>query len=108
MRLPWPKVGGKFAERWNLHAWAAHARWVEACLWAVGLAALGYCGFILAEAWVAQTGANRELDRSLHIYEVDVPPSRPAAQPALKPGALVGRIEVPRLGMSSVIFESFD
>ena len=73
----------------------------------VGFAALGYCGYVLADAWVAQTRANGELDRSLHVYEVNIPPSRPMT-PALKPGALVGRIEVPRLRMSSVIFESFD
>jgi sortase A len=74
-------------------------RWVEGCLWAVAVTALGGCAYIQAKAWIAQIDGNREIDRKEIHGSVS---SRPAA------GAIVGRLEIPRLGMSMVVFEGTD
>src|SRR5262249_31907591 len=76
---------------------------------AVGLAALAYCGYFWANAWISQTSANSELDRSLHSAEANYRPTRSLPpKPSLETGSLVGRIEVPRLQMSAVVFEGCD
>lgn len=71
-------------------------KFAELCLWAAGLATLGYCGFIWTKGWIAQRQGNRELDRSIASHQK----SR-----SLEPGALIGRVEIPRLDVHAVIFE---
>jgi sortase A len=69
----------------------------EVCLWGVAILALGYCGSIEVRAWLAQ----REGDREIDAGNVSSPPRIPA-------GGIVGRLEIPRLGMSVVVFEGTD
>lgn len=76
---------------------ATSLNWVQRCLWTAGFVALGYCAYVQIEAWTAQTKGNQDLDHSLHVTRTS-----PATLPE---GTLVGRLEVPRLGMSVVIFE---
>lgn len=72
------------------------SKWAEGCLWAVAITTLGGCAYLEAKARIAQIEGSRELDRKdLHAAAG----SRPAA------GAIVGRLEIPRLGMSMVVFE---
>ncbi len=70
------------------------SKWAEGCLWAAAAASLGGCAYIESKAWIAQIEGNRQFDRKVvHASRS----SRPAA------GSIVGRLEVPRLGMSMVV-----
>ncbi len=84
------------------HANSLHAsKWAEGCLWAVGVATLGDCGWIAAKAWVTQTEGGREIVDA-HAGSQISGGQRPAV------GSLVGRLEIPRLGMSTVVLEGTD
>src|SRR5216684_2773163 len=72
-------------------------KWIERCLWAVGLLALGICAYVWIDARHKQAQGSRELDRRLH--EVSY------AKPRLAQGELVGRLEIPRLQLSTIVFE---
>jgi len=73
------------------------ASWLESFLWVIGCAALGYCAFLWGRAEYDQAQGSRMVDRG----RFDVK-DRPAV------GSLVGRIEIPRLKLSAVIFEGTD
>ena len=79
------------------------ASWIESFLWMIGCAALGYCAFIWGRAQYDQAQGNRMIDQGQFVeqHQSDVK-VRPAA------GSLVGRIEIPRLKLSAVIFEGTD
>jgi sortase A len=63
---------------------------------------LGYCAFTLADAWMYQRQAGRALDH------MQIPSARPPGPGATVTGGLVGRIEVPRLGLSVIVAEGTD
>lgn len=73
------------------------ASWLESFLWVAGYAALGYCAFLWGRAEYDQAQGNRMVDQG-RFYAT--------ARPAV--GSLVGRIEIPRLKLSAVIFEGTD
>jgi len=84
------------ADRHHRGVW----RMLERLLLVVGLVSLGYFGYVVAESYLYQTLENRELDASLASAPaptLHVPRPRPAA------GSLIGRIEIPRLGVSTII-----
>jgi sortase A len=66
-------------------------RWSQYALWALGLVALAYAGFVVCEGVWSQYEGGRELQRHR------------AAAPI--PGGIFGLMEVPRLGLSVVVFE---
>jgi LPXTG-site transpeptidase (sortase) family protein len=74
------------------------SKWAEVCLWAVGFLALGYGGAVSLKAWLAQTEGSEEIDAGIARSDA----------PRLAAGSLVGRVEIPRLGMSVVVFEGTD
>jgi len=84
-------------------------RWLERTLLVIGIACLGYYGYVSAESALYQAYETRELDAIL----ASVPPAPPAATsgPAVtvtprtvpKAGSAVGRLEIPRLGISAVV-----
>lgn len=75
-------------------------RWLERLLLVVGLALVGYYVYVSVETRLYQAMENRELDAILS----SAPPAAPhARRPALAPGSMLGRIEIPRLGVSAVI-----
>src|SRR6266700_2068269 len=77
-------------------------RVLEWGLWTLGLTSLGYCGFIAWEGAWGQIDGQRELV-SVHPVEHSV------AHPVrLAPGSVVGRLEIPRLELSVVVFEGTD
>jgi sortase A len=83
-------------------------RWVEFILAISGAMALCYCLCTLAGGWIYQAWQG-------HLFNVALPrerpesapvqPSAPDRRPAPKPGAIVGRIEIPRLSLSNMIVE---
>ena len=77
--------------------------WIEACLWTVGCLAIGYCAFIWGRAYYDQAQANWALN---HVLPGD--PGTPAPKGAAEgspEGSLVGRIDIPRLDLSVIVFE---
>jgi sortase A len=81
-------------------AW--HLRWFQITLLAAAAGALGYCAFVLADTWNFQREANGHFD-PLHL--------QPAAPPRPESGAmsgLVGRLEIPRVGLAVVVAEGAD
>lgn len=103
-------------------------RWIERALWVVAILCLGYWGYVwLDTAWV-QHRDNQALDDALSVAPADpAPTGQPAAaetdalgtfaprqgsnqppKPPLEEGSLVGRIEIPRVGVSAVVLEGSD
>ena len=74
-------------------------RGAQRFLWAAGFALLGYCGMAFINARLEQIRGSRELDRLLATRQQDVQP---------KYGGMVGRVEIPRLHLSAVVFEGTD
>lgn len=73
--------------------------WIEACLLTVGCLAIGYCAFIWGRAYYDQAQANWTLN---HVLPGD---PGTAAPKAAAEGSLVGRIDIPRLDLSVIVFE---
>jgi len=90
-------------------------RWAQRALVACAVLALGYCGFVLVDAWLFQKRESRDLERLLEdrraasrgIPQIGSPTS-PQGLPATATGGLIGRIEIPRLGISAVVAEGID
>jgi sortase A len=72
-------------------------RWIQCALAAFSALALGYCGFAIAGSWMFQNRAGRQL-------ELMSLPSAPVV-PVSAYAGLIGRIEIPRLGVSVVVIE---
>lgn len=76
--------------------------WIENCLWVAGFVAIGYCAFLWARAEYDQAQGNLALERVV----TDAPRPEPSAGlRGTSEGSLVGRVEVPRLDLSAVVFE---
>jgi sortase A len=73
--------------------------------WVLGGAAvllLGYCGLILTEGWLFQKGERAQLEQLRHD-RAETSGSRIPAPAAA--GGLIGRMEIPRLGLSVMVVE---
>lgn len=86
--------------------WACLWQWLERMLLVIGLVCLGYYVYVSIEARLYQEIENRELDSILASGPPPatiplMPPPAPRVRPS--PGSAVGRIEIPRLGVSAVI-----
>jgi sortase A len=73
-------------------------KWVERFLWTIGFLALAIWLAVWANARRQQAEASRELDRRLK-HELPSPPAK------LIQGDVIGRIEIPRLEISTMVFE---
>ena len=88
-------------------------RWLERVLLVLGFVLLGYYAYVSIEARLYQALENRELDLILASGPApEVEANRPAATTGTAPpprraapatGSVIGRIEIPRLGVSTVI-----
>ena len=83
-------------------------RLLERLLLVVGIVALGYYVYVSAETLLYQAFENRELDRILNTAapapahgDVPLATPRPRSRPAN--GTAIGRLEIPRLGVSAII-----
>ncbi len=84
-------------------AWSL--RWAQRSLTAVAVLTLGYCAFVMADTWMFQRQANKELlqagvpSDTTNVHEEPIAPQAAAIK------GLIGRIEVARLGLSVVVME---
>jgi sortase A len=87
-------------------------RWTQRGLFAVAVSMLAYCGFVLMDTWTFQKGEGRQLERLLTGAQNGKggAPRRASPTPA-KTSALgvtddlIGRIEIPRLGVTAIVIE---
>jgi len=87
-------------------------RWTRYTLFSVGVTMLAYCGFVVMDAWLFQKGESRRLDRLLTDGKEAAVGARQAASmasPKQSPpdaiDGLIGRLEIPRLGLSTIVVE---
>ena len=80
--------------------------WIQRGLFAAAIVMLGYCAFVMADTWMFQREASRELIQPREEQSDAATPHAPAiAPPALAIKGLIGRIEIARLGLSVVVVE---
>ena len=77
-------------------------RWTQRLLFVTGILLLGYVGFTLLEARLYQVSAKRSLENQIQIEK-----ERPQTQPKtpVKKGDVLGRMDIPRLGMSVAVLQ---
>jgi sortase A len=77
-------------------------RWTQRLLFITGILLLGYVGFTLLGARLYQVSAKRSLEN-----EILVEKERPQTQPKtpVKKGDVLGRMDIPRLGMSVAVLQ---
>jgi sortase A len=75
--------------------------WSRHALLAGGVGMLTYCGFVLADQWMFQKRENRQLEQLLAAS-----PGVPAQTWSSAPQhGLIGRLEIPSLGLSAIVME---
>ena len=89
--------------------WSRTRRWLERVLVVIGVVCLGYFIYSYGETRLYQSFENEQLDEILK----SAPPSRPSTAPETAPsappkpppaaGSVIGRIEIPRLGVAAVV-----
>jgi sortase A len=83
------------------------ARWIAVILGATGFLLLGYCGMALLDSRLAQTEGTLKLNRLLQQHaEIHAPAAPPVYRPSH--GDLIGKVDIPRLKLSAVVFEGTD
>ena len=73
--------------------------WSRNVLFTAAAGLLGYCAFVFADAWLYQRQANQLFDRA-HLQVTGI--QSPGAEST---NGLLGRMEIPRLGVSIVVAE---
>jgi sortase A len=84
------------------------ARFFQRLFFAVGFLVLGYVGADWLNSRLQQMRGNQELDRLLNrkeLSEETMNGQAPLPKMTLPEGALVGRVEVPKLHLSAVVFQ---
>jgi sortase A len=88
-------------------------RWGQWVLGAGAMLILGYCGLALADAWLFQKGERSHFEQLLQERQETagagnrVSPSLGIAPTAAARG-LIGRMDIPRLGLSVIVVEGVD
>jgi sortase A len=79
---------------------ATIVRWARRGLFGGAVAVLAYCGWVVADSWQYQRAKGLEFDTP-----VAIPVSTRKAAPEVFPDGLIGRIEIPRLELMTMIME---
>ncbi len=77
-------------------------RWSRNVLLTAAAGLLGYCGFVLADTWMFQRQASELFDQA-HLQAAAIP--SPGTDST---SGLLGRMEIPRLGVSVIVAEGTD
>jgi len=85
-----------------LHLEPTELRWSQRLLVITGAVALGYVGFTLLDARLFQASAKRSLETQIQREEER---HEPQAKSAVKTGDVLGRIDIPRLGISVAVLQ---
>src|SRR5579863_9948759 len=82
-------------------------RWSQRLLFMVGILALGYVGFTLLDARLYQVSAKRALETRIVENQIQVEKTHEVIQlkPAVKKGDVLGRMDIPRLGLSVAVLQ---
>ena len=81
-------------------------RWIQRVLLASAVSALLYCGFVLTDACIFQNTRLRQFDRLTGHRETNADAGPTAgSHPPPSIGDLIGRIEIPRLGVGAMVTE---
>jgi sortase A len=73
-------------------------RWTRRLLFATAALALGYCAFVMVDSGMFQHRERHQLESQLRVTAV-------SASVTLNTNGLIGRIEIPRLGLSTMVME---
>ena len=77
-------------------------RWSQRLFFMTGILALGYVGFTLVDARLYQVSAKRSLENQIQV-EKEHTQTQP--KPAVKKGDVLGRMDIPRLGISVAVLQ---
>jgi sortase A len=77
-------------------------RWSQRLLFMTGILALGYVGFIMLDARLYQESAKRSLASQIQVEKA---PHAIQIAPAIKTGDVLGRLDIPRLGLSVAVLQ---
>jgi len=77
-------------------------RWSQRLLFITGTLALGYVGFTLLDARLYQVSAKRSLESQIYREQEH---HEPQPKPAVKTGDVLGRVDIPRLGISVAVLQ---
>ncbi|MFZ0772134.1 MAG: class D sortase [Candidatus Sulfotelmatobacter sp.] len=77
-------------------------RWSQLLFFMTGILALGYAAFTLLDARLYQVSAKRSLENQIQV-EKEHTQTQP--KPAVKKGDLLGRMDIPRLGISVAVLQ---
>lgn len=77
-------------------------RWGQRLLFITGSLALAYVGFTLLDARLYQVSAKRSLERQIRQEKEQ---QEPQPKPGVKRGDVLGRVDIPRLGISVAVLQ---
>lgn len=77
-------------------------RWSRALLLVIGTASLAYVGLTLLDAQLYQASARESLETQIQMEKGS---DSSQLKPAANPGDVLGRIDIPRLGMSFAVLQ---
>ncbi len=78
-------------------------KWAQRAFFACAVLLLGYSGLVLLDTWAFQRRESMDLDRLLRDRRAAT-----GGVPAAAMDGLVGRLEIPRLGLSAMVVEGVD
>ena len=76
--------------------------WGQRVLLFAGVIMLACCAFVVADAWAFQNGERRKFEQALAER---IPNPDAQIVPTARAGGMIGRIEIPRLGVSVFVIE---
>jgi sortase A len=82
-------------------------RWSRDAFLAAGVLALGYCGFVLLDTKIYQSYQATRFEEQLNAVRPAIAAAG-ALPVAAIPGEALGRIEIPRIGLTAMIMEGTD
>jgi sortase A len=77
-------------------------RWIRRLLFTIGIVALAYVGIALLDARLYQASAKHSLETQIRMVKG---PAVSRFKPTVKEGDILGRIDIPRLGVSVAVLQ---